>query len=337
MSSDLAITVNDVSKCYRVYRKPLHRLQEKILGGRKRLCREVWALRNVTLEVKQGETLGIIGRNGSGKSTLLELISDTLTPSSGAIEVNGRIAALLELGAGFNPEFTGRENVYLNAAIIGIPKEEMEERYPKIVEFSEIGSFIDQPVKTYSSGMYVRLAFAVAINLDPEILIVDEALSVGDVRFQRKCFRKFQELQKRGKTILFVTHATDLVIAHCSRAIFLDGGEVRDMGEPRDVVHSYLNFLFGKQGGANEEARRASSESRGGDEISESPDGLAAKLPGNAGNDGCVKRIGYNASEYRWGDRRAMIVDYLLQCKLESIHFLHFAISECFEHIKLWL
>lgn len=193
--------------------------------------------------IEKGETIGIIGRNGSGKSTLLQLICGILTPSSGGVAVDGRVSALLELGAGFNPEFTGRENVFLNGAILGISRADMEACFDDIVSFANIGEFIDQPVKTYSSGMYVRLAFAVAINVKPDVLIIDEALSVGDTLFQAKCFAKFKEFQKNGVTIIFVTHSLDLITRYCSRAILLDSGNLAGQGTPKEVVDDYNRLL----------------------------------------------------------------------------------------------
>lgn len=298
MSSEPVVEVAGVSKCYRVYRRPLDRVRQAFTG--KKLYREVWALRDVDLEVARGETLGIVGRNGSGKSTLLEIIADTNTPTEGRVETRGRIAALLELGAGFNPEFSGRENIYTNGAIMGLSEAALREREADIVEFAEIAPYIDQPVKTYSSGMYVRLAFAVAIHLDPDILIVDEALSVGDVRFQRKCFRKFEEFKQEGRTIIFVTHATDLVVSHCDRAVFLEQGRVWKAGPPRETVNAYLDHLFGGgDGGRGGPPARAAIADR-------------ARLNDDPEVDCCPLRRSYNPTEYRWGDGRARIIDYLL-------------------------
>ncbi|MGH8161222.1 MAG: ABC transporter ATP-binding protein, partial [Gammaproteobacteria bacterium] len=205
---------------------------------------EFWALRDVSFDVKRGETVGIVGRNGSGKSTLLQLICGTLTPTAGTVEVRGRVAALLELGSGFNPEFTGRENVYLNAAVLGLSRAEIDARFDDIVAFADIGEFVEQPVKTYSSGMYVRLAFAVAINVDPEILIVDEALSVGDELFQRKCFARIETIRDKGATILFVSHAAGKVVELCDRALLVDAGELLVEGTPKYVVSRYHKLLY---------------------------------------------------------------------------------------------
>ena len=242
--NDTAISLKNISKKYKLYDANLHRLKETFHPFKKKYHKEFWALKNVSFDIKKGETVGIIGRNGSGKSTLLQIISGVLNHSEGDVEVNGRISALLELGTGFNHQLTGRENVFINGAILGYSRKEMEERMPNIEAFADIGEFIDQPVKIYSSGMFVRLAFAAAINVDPDILIVDEALAVGDAKFQNKCFNKFLEFQKLGKTIIFVTHSTDAVVRHCDYAILLESGEILEKGEPKEVMNYYLDILF---------------------------------------------------------------------------------------------
>jgi lipopolysaccharide transport system ATP-binding protein len=215
-----------------------------LFRGHKKFYREFWALKDVSFEVKKGETVGIIGRNGSGKSTLLQMICGTLNPTSGSIKTNGRLAALLELGSGFNPEFTGRENVYMNAAVLGLRTDEIDARFDEIVAFADIGDFIEQPVKTYSSGMSVRLAFAVAINVGPEILIVDEALSVGDELFQRKCFSRIEAIRAKGATILFVSHSGGQIVELCDRALLVDAGERLAMGLPKKIVGRYQKLLY---------------------------------------------------------------------------------------------
>lgn len=240
MSSDVAIRVANLGKCYQIYHQPQDRLKQALWRGRKQFYREFWALRDVSFEVRKGETIGIIGRNGSGKSTLLQLIVGTLNPTGGDVETNGRIAALLELGSGFNPDFTGRENVYLNGAILGLSREEIDARFDAIVEFADIGEFIDQPVKTYSSGMMVRLAFSVSINVEPDILIVDEALAVGDMGFQLKCMERLDQLTKSGITMLFVSHDISAVKAFCSKAIYLAEGRVKAIGSASDMAELYL-------------------------------------------------------------------------------------------------
>jgi ABC-type polysaccharide/polyol phosphate transport system ATPase subunit len=244
MSSNFPIELSDIGKTYKIYHRPIDRIREMYSLRRRTYHANFQALADISLMIPKGQTVGIIGPNGSGKSTLLEIICGTLTPTRGTRKVQGRISALLELGAGFNPAFSGRENVYLNASLIGISKEEIDARFDQIVEFSGISDFIEHPVSTYSSGMYVRLAFAVAINTDPDILIVDEALAVGDIRFQRKCYRRFAELQKAGKTILFVTHSVDLVQAHCSNAIYLKNGKISSEGDPKHVIQEYLEDML---------------------------------------------------------------------------------------------
>ncbi|CAN7645152.1 ABC transporter ATP-binding protein [Mesorhizobium sp. LjRoot246] len=251
LTPDAAIRVRDVSKRYVMFERPEDRFKQMVvprlerLVGRppRRYFRDFAALSGISFEIGRGETVGIIGRNGSGKSTLLQIICGTLQPTSGSVEVNGRIAALLELGAGFNPEFTGRENVFLNASILGVPRREMEWRFDDIARFADIGPFIDQPVKTYSSGMYVRLAFATAINVDPDILVVDEALSVGDEAFQRKCFARIEDIKDRGGTILFVSHGAQTIVQLCTRAILIDGGEKILEGKPKKVVGQYQRLI----------------------------------------------------------------------------------------------
>lgn len=241
--SPVAISVNELSKTYKIYKTPQDRLKQILWPGKNEFFTPYDALKNVSFSINRGETIGVVGRNGSGKSTLLQLIVGTLAPSQGNIEVNGKIAALLELGAGFNQEYTGRENVFLNAALLGMSDSEIASKYDLIQRFANIGDFIDQPVKTYSSGMYVRLAFAVAIHSDPDILIVDEALSVGDEAFQRKCFAKIESIQEKGATIIFVSHSAGQILQLCSKAILLDGGEKICEGSPKFVVNNYQRLV----------------------------------------------------------------------------------------------
>ncbi len=237
------IQVNQVSKLYPLYKQPSDRLKQFLWRGKKQFFKEFWALKNITFEVAQGEVIGIIGSNGAGKSTLLQLICGTLKPTSGEINVNGRVAALLELGAGFNPEFSGRENIFMNAAILGLSRTETENRIESIIDFSGVRDFIDQPVKTYSSGMYVRLAFAVATSVDPDILVIDEALSVGDGAFARKSFDRIMELKNAGKTILFCSHALYQIEAICDRVLWLNKGIPQMNGLPADTISAYSMFL----------------------------------------------------------------------------------------------
>ena len=241
MSSETAISVNGISKIFEIYAKPSHRLWQMACAGRKRFYREFRALDDVSFEVPRGECVGIIGRNGAGKSTLLQIITGTLQASAGTINAYGRITALLELGSGFNPEFSGRDNVYLNATILGFSEEQIKQKYQEIIDFADIGDFIDQPVKTYSSGMLMRLAFAVQVMLDPDILIIDEALAVGDMFFQQKCLARLQAQLARGTTILFVCHDTALVRAICSKAVYLKNGKLVAYGSAKDVCEMYQN------------------------------------------------------------------------------------------------
>jgi len=256
MSSEIAIKVENLSKCYQIYDQPRDRLKQFLLPRLRRLAglppkqyyREFWALKDVLFEVKKGETVGIIGRNGSGKSTLLQMICGTLSPTTGTIITNGRIAALLELGSGFNPEFTGRENVYMNASVLGLSKDEIDARFDDIAAFADIGEFIEQPVKTYSSGMMVRLAFAVIAHVDADILVIDEALAVGDAFFTQKCMRFLRNFMKTG-TVLFVSHDTGSVKNMCSHAVWLEKGQVLQAGSPKDVCELYLEAFYEAQQG----------------------------------------------------------------------------------------
>lgn len=241
---DFAIQIQDLCKVYNLYSKPVDRLKEALaFWGRKKHHREFFALQNVSFYVRKGETVGIIGKNGSGKSTLLKIITGVLTPTEGEVIVKGRISALLELGAGFNPDYSGMENLYLQGTMMGYTHEEMHNRVPEILKFADIGDFINQPVKIYSSGMFMRLAFAVAINVEPEILIVDEALSVGDISFQAKCMTAFKRLQDRGVTVLFVSHDTVSVKSLCSRAVWLENGVVKKIGNAGEVAEEYMRII----------------------------------------------------------------------------------------------
>ncbi|MCR5602169.1 MAG: ABC transporter ATP-binding protein [Lachnospiraceae bacterium] len=244
--SKVAISVSHLTKIYKLYDRNRDRLKEALHLSKNINFREHYALNDVSLEVKTGETVGIIGTNGSGKSTILKIITGVLNPSRGEVKINGRISALLELGAGFNMEFTGIENIYLNGTMIGFSEEEIDAKLQDILDFADIGDFVYQKVKTYSSGMFVRLAFAVAINIDPEILIVDEALSVGDVFFQNKCYRKFEDFKKQGKTILFVSHDLSSVSKYCDRVILLEKGKKIGEGSPKEIIDMYKKVLVGQ-------------------------------------------------------------------------------------------
>jgi lipopolysaccharide transport system ATP-binding protein len=247
---DAAIRVDNLSKCYQIYARPEHRLLQSLFRGKRQYFREFWALHDVSFEVRKGETVGIIGRNGSGKSTLLQMICGTLAPSSGELKLNGKVAALLELGAGFNPEFTGKENVYMNASILGLSQAEIDARYRDIAEFADIGDFINQPVKTYSSGMFVRLAFAVIAHVDADILVIDEALAVGDAFFTQKCMRFLRKFKESG-TVLFVSHDTAAVVNLCQRAVWLEAGRIRMHGSAKEVSEAYLEAVYEAQQGAS--------------------------------------------------------------------------------------
>lgn len=262
MSSEISIKVENLSKCYQIYDQPRDRLKQFIVPRLQRVIgrpsrqyfREFWAVKDVSFEVKRGETVGIIGRNGGGKSTLLQMICGTLNPTIGSVKTYGRIAALLELGSGFNPEFTGRENVYMNGAVLGLDREEIKQRFDAIAAFADIGEFIDQPVKTYSSGMMVRLAFAVIAHVDADILVIDEALAVGDAFFTQKCMRFLRSFMKTG-TILFVSHDTGSVKNLCNKAIWLEKGNLLQQGAPKDVCESYLEAFYEAQQGKSTTTR----------------------------------------------------------------------------------
>lgn len=239
---EIAISLKNISKCYKRYAHPVDRLKEILLPGKSR-AEEFWAVRNINLDIYRGETLGIVGQNGSGKSTLLQIIAGTMTPTTGKVEIGGRISALLELGSGFNPEFTGRQNIFFNGQVLGLSQQEILNKFDSIAAFAEIGSFIDRPVKTYSSGMVVRLAFAVVANIDPTILIVDEALAVGDAKFQARCMKRIRQLKDRGVTVLFVSHDASSVKMLCNRAVLMNCGLIIDIDSPKEVINHYIALL----------------------------------------------------------------------------------------------
>ena len=323
-----ALAVSGLHKAYRIYDRPVDRIRELYSIRGRKFHSEFIALQNISFDVFRGETIGVIGPNGSGKSTLLEIIAGTLSATRGKVIRQGSVSALLELGAGFNPRFTGRENVYLNASILGIPRNKLEAKLDELFQFADIGEFIDHPVSTYSSGMYVRLAFATAISSDPDILIVDEALAVGDIRFQRKCYRRFQEMQTSGKTILFVSHSVELIQNHCSRAIFLNAGNIEAIGEPKIVIQAYLEHLFGSE---YQQARKMNSV-EGVDHMS--IEASASRVMSGLSaldQDQCIQRLSYNSNEYRWGDRRAVITDYQLRSEAGNDQ----AIFESGENVEL--
>lgn len=330
MSSEAIVNAETLGKCYQIYETPSERLKQMLYPraarvlGRKANPRyqEFWALRGVDFQIERGETVGILGRNGSGKTTLLQVLCGTLPPTEGHCEVRGRVAALLELGAGFKPEFTGRENVLINSAILGVPEAQARARMQDVIAFSELEDVIDRPVKTYSSGMYVRLAFSAAIHVDPDVLVVDEALAVGDARFQAKCFRRINEMKAKGVTILFVSHATEQVAMHCTRALLLDGGRLVDDGHPREVSNRYLDLLFGRSTVAREQAAdegrvaAANAEvvatSLAAEDFSQKNVPAVAAFVSGVDSAGFAARASHHDNEYRWGDGRAEILDYLL-------------------------
>ena len=311
-----AVSLKNISKKFRLFESPKDRLKEALHPFKKKYHKEFWALKDISFEVPKGETIGIIGRNGSGKSTLLQIICGVLQPTNGLVTVNGRISALLELGADFSPEFTGRENVLMKGIRNGLSKAEMNERLPEIEHFADIGEFINYPLKTYSSGMFVRLAFATAINIDPEILVVDEALAVGDAKFQHKCYLKIKELQEKGVTIILVTHDIEAVLKHCDEALLLNKGRPQRFGSPQDVTTDYREFIATgeikeKNSSADDSDFKKSKEDRPVsidsnrelDQFFDANDYSQTKL---------VNRKNYNAGEIRIGSRECEILDFLV-------------------------
>ena len=267
MGDSVAISVQNVSKKYRLFRSPKERLWETLHPFNKKYHREFWALKGIDFQIPKGATVGVIGRNGSGKSTLLKVICSILRPTTGSIQVNGEIASLLSLDAGLNPKFTGRDNVFFKGSLMGIPPEELKNRMGDIEAFADIGEFFDQPLQIYSSGMMLRLAFAIAINVDPEILVIDEVIAVGDAKFQQKCFQKFREYQESGKTILITTHDTNTIVRHCDHALLINKGSLIEAGKPKDVINRYLNIVEEKgsaKGGSSPVPPRAPSAARPG-------------------------------------------------------------------------
>ena len=293
--SEIAIAVNHLNKIYRLYDKPIDRLKESLGLSRKKKYKEHYALRDVSFTVEKGETVGIIGTNGSGKSTILKIITGVLNATGGEVQVNGRISALLELGAGFNMEYSGIENIYLNGTMIGFSREEIDARLDDILKFADIGDFVYQPVKTYSSGMFVRLAFAVAINIEPEILIVDEALSVGDVFFQAKCYHKFEEFRKKGKTLLLVTHDLGSVAKYCNRVILLNKGNKVAEGRPKEIIDMYKKILVGVD---KEEPKEKEEEAN------------AIEQKQMDGSDTWKSYMLVNPEVSDYGNKKAEIIDY---------------------------
>src|SRR5215469_4297000 len=312
MTEEIAVSARDLAKKYRLFSTPMERLKESLHPFRRRYHKEFWALKGITFDIRKGQVVGILGRNGSGKSTLLQIIASVLQPTSGTLTVNGRVSALLELGAGFNPEFTGRQNVLLNGAIMGIRREEMLERMSDIISFADVGEFFDQPMKIYSSGMFVRVAFAATVHLNPEIFIVDEALAVGDAKFQHKCFQRLSDLQAQNKTVILVTHNSSLVTSFCDRAFLLDNGDLIMSGDPASVADRYYELLFGNL--SDQALSRIPMSSTGIRQGSEEvQDALKEMLDNTSTQDICYRRCSYNKNEVRFGNRAARIVDYVIQ------------------------
>ncbi len=304
---DIAIAVKDVGKIYKLYDKPSDRIKDAMGLGRKKHYTEHHALQGVDMTIRQGECVGIIGTNGSGKSTILKIITGVLTPTSGEVNVNGRISALLELGAGFNMEYNGIENIYLNGTMIGFSKKEIDEKLEEILAFADIGDYVYQPAKTYSSGMFVRLAYAVAINIDPEILIVDEALSVGDVFFQAKCYHKFEEFKKMGKTIVFVSHDLSSISKYCDRVVLLNQGVKLGEGSPKQMIDTYKQVLVGQYVAPEAEEERLLDDERLREMAAKGVDG--SKIKKQTGEaDGMAK----NPELLEYGSKKALISEYYI-------------------------
>ena len=302
---DIAIEVKDVGKVYKLYDKPSDRIKDALGLGRKKHYTEHHALQGVDMTIRQGECVGIIGTNGSGKSTILKIITGVLTPTSGEVVVNGRISALLELGAGFNMEYNGIENIYLNGTMIGFSKKEIEEKMEEILSFADIGDYVYQPAKTYSSGMFVRLAFAVAINIDPEILIVDEALSVGDVFFQAKCYHKFEEFKKMGKTIVFVSHDLSSISKYCDRVVLLNQGVKLGEGSAKKMIDTYKQVLVGQYVAPESEEERLLDDEKLREMAAKGVDGSKLKK-GSAETSGAAE----NPELLEYGSKKALIKEY---------------------------
>ena len=311
--SEVAISVNNVSKMYKLYDNPMDRLKESLGLSRKKKYKEHYALNDVSFQVHKGETVGIIGTNGSGKSTILKIITGVLNPTQGQVVVDGRISALLELGAGFNGEYSGIENVYLNGTMIGFSREEIDAKLQDILDFADIGDFVNQPVKTYSSGMFVRLAFAVAINIEPEILIVDEALSVGDVFFQAKCYRKFEEFKEMGKTILFVSHDLSSIGKYCDRVVLLNKGKKLAEGDAKEMVNLYRRVLVNQYEEPEEAAKDAVVEPD--DPVTEG-EKETVKKPGvvrREEGDQMKSKLNLNPEVLEYGSKLAEIEDFAIR------------------------
>jgi lipopolysaccharide transport system ATP-binding protein len=319
LDDGMVLSIRGVGKCYEMYAHPSHRLLQSLTGGRRKLHREFWALRDVSFDVARGQCVGIVGQNGAGKSTLLQIATGILAPTTGMAISRGRIVSMLELGSGFNPEFTGRENVYLNASLLGLTHREIDGKFDQIASFADIGQFMESPVKHYSSGMFARLAFAVYSSLDPQLLIIDEILSVGDAKFQAKCFRRIRELRDKGTSILLVSHSSEQIIQHCERAILLNKGECLANGEPRVVINQYVELLFGREkSGLKPPPLKPAPPPL----IPLTTTPAVSSIPHNGSffrdhttDDLFATHNTYNRYEHRWGNGDAHILDYYLEAE----------------------
>lgn len=314
INKEPVIKLDKVRKKYRLFKSKNDRIKEAFSFGLKKYHKEYWALDNISLSVYAGETIGVLGRNGSGKSTLLQILSSVMTETTGNVVVKGRVAALLELGAGFNKEFTGRDNVIMNGVLQGIAEKEMYEKIDEIRAFADIGEFFDQPVGSYSSGMFVRLGFAAAISVEPKILILDEALGVGDILFQEKCYLKIRELQKKGVTIIIVSHSTSIIERLCERAVVLDKGKLIYCGSANDAVNQYDELMFSRNKAVLNNQENNTNESISNNSLDEIPKDEAIKrfMLSTSKRDQCKERRSYNKNEVRFGNGYGEIIDYLL-------------------------
>jgi ABC-type polysaccharide/polyol phosphate transport system ATPase subunit len=299
MEEKIVISIRNLNKSYPIFENHQARLKELLLFGKKSFHKNFFALKDLSLDIIKGECIGIIGRNGSGKSTLLQIICGTVAPSSGIVEINGIVSALLELGSGFNPDFTGKENIYMNGKILGLSKDQIDERYDDIISFADIGEFINQPLKTYSSGMQVRLAFAIAVSIEPDILVIDEALAVGDDSFKRRCYQKIEDFKNQKKTILFVSHDLKQVLSICDTAILLEKGETIEIGTPKDVVNTYGKLLAENEASYSREVARKSWVGRNINQVSISKNS--------------------NIQEFRYGSKDASIIQIKIKGE-DSVH-----------------
>lgn len=339
MEEEAAIKLTHISKKFRLFPSPKERLKEALHPFNKKYHKEFWALRDVSFDVPKGQTVGIVGRNGSGKSTLLQILCSILKPTSGEVTVNGRVSALLELGSGFNPEFTGRQNALMKGLLMGFSEKEMKQRLPEIEAFADIGEFIDQPMKIYSSGMAVRLAFAAAINVDPDILVIDEALAVGDAKFQHKCYAKLKEFQLNNKTILFVSHDAQTINAICNEAILLSEGVVLERGKPKSVTKLYFKMLFDSQGCKSENFEKKNKNITHGlndETLTCSKEAVYNSAESKRLREIALAKVGNNttsedAGSMRYGNKKAEIIDFgLLDMKFNKVDALELNEDFCF-------